>query len=182
MNDANTDGGIMDGANGVAFLDFEASGLGPRSWPVEVGWAIVGGEVDAALIRPAPDWRADAWDPAAERLHGLSRETLVRDGKAPEAACAQLEAALDGCAKIFADAPAWDEFWLHQLYAAVGRRPPFRLGDFGALMRPIAAGREAEIFAAANSEAPRAHRAGADAAHLRAIFLAAQKLRAGDRS
>ncbi|MEO1014747.1 MAG: hypothetical protein AAFX08_06105 [Pseudomonadota bacterium] len=165
----------MPPSRGVAFLDFEASGLGPRSWPVEVGWAIVGGDVEAILIKPSPDWRADAWDPAAERLHGLSREELNRDGETPEAVCSKLEAAIAGC-DVYADAPAWDEFWLHQLYGAARVKPTFRLADFGALMRPIAAGREAEIFAVANACAPRRHRADADAAHLRAIYAAALEL------
>ncbi|MBI1391629.1 MAG: hypothetical protein GC152_02700 [Alphaproteobacteria bacterium] len=162
----------------IAFLDFEACGLGPKSWPIEVGWAILGGDAGATLIRPAPDWPIGAWDPRAEAIHGLSFEALVDGGVSCIEACDQLEAAI-GDADVYADAPAWDEFWLHQLYSAARRRPSFRLLDFARLMRPIAPGREAEIFVIADGHSPRRHRAEADARHLRALFLAARALAAG---
>ena len=38
----------------LVFLDFEASSLGKRSYPIEVGWVFEDGRSEAHLIRPAP--------------------------------------------------------------------------------------------------------------------------------
>ena len=57
----------------AAFYDVEASGLDPRSWPVEVGWALVAGDLTvtsgALLVRPEPTWAH--WSAEAERVHGV---------------------------------------------------------------------------------------------------------------
>ncbi len=60
------------------FLDFEASSLGERSYPIEVGWVFADGAGEAHLIRPAPEWTD--WDPAAERIHGIGRGQLMATG------------------------------------------------------------------------------------------------------
>ncbi len=63
----------------IAFLDFEASGLGPDSYPIEVAWGFFGIETTFSyLIRPAEHWTD--WDPVAEDLHELSRATLFEAG------------------------------------------------------------------------------------------------------
>ena len=45
------------------FLDFEASGLGPQSWPIEldVSWITPDLKVEtyANLIKPSDDWAED---------------------------------------------------------------------------------------------------------------------------
>jgi len=65
-----TTGPELVGAGRIGFLDVEASGLGPDSFPIEIGWAILGGPAGSVLIKPAPDWSQDAWDETAEDLHG----------------------------------------------------------------------------------------------------------------
>ena len=47
----------------LVFIDFEASGLGPGTWPIEVGlaWIENGGvRTWSSLIRPEADWDPDA--------------------------------------------------------------------------------------------------------------------------
>lgn len=154
----------------IAFIDLEASGLFPNSWPVEVGWAVAHKNIDGAvLIRRAPGWSDDAWDPKAESLHGLSRDFIDANGEPAPAVCQKLNAALAG-RQVYADAPAWDGYWLYRLFQAGGCKPAFVLNDFGTLMRPLVGGREAALFDAAEARAPRCHRALPDALHLKALY------------
>ncbi len=153
----------------LIFLDFEASGLGAQSWPVEVGWVDVAGSQDSCLIRPHHSWSMAAWDPAAEKLHGLDIDTLNAEGEPVEEVCRRLNDRI-GAASVYSDAPDWDGFWLYQLYQAARVKPSFELSNFGRLVRPLAAGREELLFARADEIAPRTHRAIPDANHLLTLY------------
>lgn len=161
-------------ASGIAFIDFEASGLGPLSWPIEVGWSFEDGVTDSALISPSPHWPMTAWDPKAERLHGITPKMLADLGLDPAAACERLDGALTGRA-VYSDAPDWDSFWMLRLYQAAGRRCDIRLRDFSRLMPALSAADKAKLLQQADRLAPRRHRAAEDALHLRMIHrLAAE--------
>lgn len=153
----------------LAFIDLEASGLGARSWPVEVGWAFADGRSSSLLIRPDASWTDDAWDPGAERLHGLARETLRAEGAPARDAAIRLNAAFAGC-RVYSDAPDWDGFWLFRLFTAAGVRQSFALNDYGRLVRPLAGVREESLLARAARLSPRRHRAEADARHLQTLW------------
>ena len=111
----------------IVFLDFEASSLGKRGFPIEVGWAGEDGSEAGHLIRPAPGW--DEWSEEAERVHGISRERLLREGERHDALARRMVAALTGHA-LYASAPSWDGQWLSRLLRAAGlKRHALRLGD-----------------------------------------------------
>jgi hypothetical protein len=55
------------------FLDFEASSLSDRSYPVEVAWVFQDGRSESHLIRPATEWTD--WDDEAEAIHGTVKPT-----------------------------------------------------------------------------------------------------------
>ncbi|HNS85351.1 MAG TPA: hypothetical protein PKH09_00530 [Parvularculaceae bacterium] len=93
-------------AERLAFIDFEASGLGARSWPIEVGWAFEDGAGESFLVSPAPEWSLDDWDPRAEKLHGVSLKMLSDLGVSAETACDRVSAALAGCGAVGLDATA----------------------------------------------------------------------------
>lgn len=161
-------------ARRIAFIDLEASGLGAKSWPVEVGWAFSEGAAESMLIRPDASWSDEAWDAKAERIHGLDRGTLERDGRDPRDVCRALNKALAG-ADVYSDAPDWDGFWLYRLFMAANIRQAFQLLDFGQLIRPLAGAREEALHERAARLAPRRHRAGDDVLHLQTIYrLAAE--------
>lgn len=153
----------------MAFLDLEASGLAARSWPVEVGWAFSDGRSDSFLIRPDPSWTDDAWDPAAEALHGISRAMIERDGLDVREGARRINAALSGV-RVYSDAADWDGFWLFRLFSAAGARQSFSVLDFSRLVRPLAGMREENILARAARLSPRRHRAEADARHLMTLW------------
>ena len=153
----------------LAFIDFEASGLGAKTWPIEVGWAFADGAGESFLISPAPEWSMDDWDPRAERLHGISPKMLSDLGVNASVACERLTRALSGCA-VYSDAPDWDGFWLMRLFDVASRKPPIRLKDFTVLMPPMRADQKSALLARADMTAPRRHRAGEDALHLAALY------------
>ena len=64
----------------IAFMDVEASSLHDGSYPTEIGFVrhdFSGGFV--ALVRPEPSWLD--WDPAAEAITSLSRDSIIRLGE-----------------------------------------------------------------------------------------------------
>ena len=63
----------------LVFLDFEASSLSDKSYPVEVGWVWEDGTEEAHLIRPAPHWTD--WDMKAQEIHGIPRAELEQTGE-----------------------------------------------------------------------------------------------------
>lgn len=158
----------------LAFIDFEASGLGAKSWPIEIGWAFEDGSGESILISPAPEWSMDDWDPRAERLHGITPKMLSDLGVNASAACDRMSAALAGCS-VYSDAPDWDGFWLMRLFDAAGRKCSFRLKDFVSLMPLMTDDQKALMLANADRMAPRRHRAAEDALHLVAIYRLAAK-------
>lgn len=166
---------VADDATGaIAFIDVEASGLGPHSWPIEVGWVFEKDIARSMLIRPADRWSMTAWEKPAEKLHGISPTQLVTHGKDPLEAALVLNAALADM-QVYSDAPDYDSFWLFRLYDAAGVRPNFRLHDLGDLLRPLWKGEPADLVAAASRNAPHIHRAAEDALHLREMYDIALK-------
>jgi DNA polymerase III epsilon subunit-like protein len=110
------------------FLDFEASSLHEDSYPIEVGWVAEDGACESHLIRPAPFWTAD-WDPAAEALHGLSRERLLAEGEPYDDVARRTLEAL-GPHEVLVSAPSWDGKWMSVLLRAAGLpRHALRLKD-----------------------------------------------------
>lgn len=109
------------------FLDFEASSLSKRSYPIEVGWVHEDGAGESHLIRPAPAWTE--WDEAAAAVHGIRRASLEREGEAVESVCGRL-IELAASHLLLASAPSWDGHWLSMLLRAAGQpRHLVRLRD-----------------------------------------------------
>ena len=104
------------------FIDFEASGIAPDSYPIEVAVVFPGGEYQA-LIQPASYW--DHWSYDAQDMHGLSREQLILEGTPPLAVAKEMNQLFDG--KILcSDNPA-DCYWLDVLYEAAGIEATFEV-------------------------------------------------------
>jgi hypothetical protein len=170
----------------LVFLDFEASSLARHSYPIEVAWIFEDGASEAHLIRPAPGW--DDWDAGAEAIHHIPRDRLLRDGMPHDALARRMMAVLAGH-DLVATAPSWDGKWLSALLRAAGLpRHGLRLRDTEAAQRDAARAilrdsvaadrldREIETLVVAArkqaEDAPRAHRALADAIAERDLWLA----------
>jgi DNA polymerase III epsilon subunit-like protein len=172
----------------LVFLDFEASSLSKRSYPIEVGWVFEDGRSEAHLIRPALEWLD--WDPQAQAIHGIDREELIANGTPHDIVANRMVEVLSGH-DLLASAPSWDGKWLSTLLRAAGLpRHSLRLRDSDdahrdcalAILRPALPPDRLEDAVAqvlalselrAANEAP-AHRALADAEEERARWLAVQ--------
>jgi hypothetical protein len=163
------------------FLDFEASSLRKNGFPVEVGWVFEGGASEGHLIRPAPGW--SDWDPAAEAIHGLTRERLEREGTSHDEVARRMVETL-AQHDLYASAPSWDGKWLSVLLRSAGfPRHTLRLRDTEVAQRDsaeailgpgFATGTVEEIMAevhAAGEARPVAHRAVDDAEEERRRWL-----------
>jgi hypothetical protein len=172
------------------FLDFEASSLSRDSYPIEVGWAGEDGSTEAHLIRPTPDWTE--WDPSAEAIHHIGRETLQAEGEPHDEVARRVLKAL-GPHEVYVTAPSWDGMWLSKLLRAARLpRHALRMQDaqeahVGAALE-ILGGDPADPWARATAldllrEArhglpflPPVHRALPDALQELAVFFELQRL------
>jgi hypothetical protein len=172
----------------LVFLDFEASSLGKRSYPIEVGWIFEDGRAESHLIRPAEHWTD--WDDQAEAIHHISRSHLLAEGLPHDAVAQRMMQELSGH-DLLASAPSWDGKWMSALLrAAVLPRHSLRLRDSDDAFREAAVAilapavepgqldnAVAEVLALSEVRAPNrqpAHRALADAEDERARWLAVQ--------
>ncbi len=167
------------------FLDFEASSLGKKGFPIEVGWVFEDGRAESHLIKPAPEWTE--WDEEAEAVHGISRTILDARGTPHDLVAHRMLEVLSPHI-VYASAPSWDGKWLSALLRAAGL-PGYalRLRDteeaqcevaaevLGSVVPPEAlAGMVAEIMQAARGNGdrhPAPHRALADAERERQMWL-----------
>ena len=125
-----------------AVLDMEASGFGKASYPVEIGYALPDGRSYCTLIQPTHDWTH--WDTAAEALHGISRDSLLRHGRPVADVARHLNDQLRG-QTLYCDGWAHDYAWLAALFDAAGLHQAFKLDSLRALLsetrsRPLARG------------------------------------------
>lgn len=123
----------MSGTPYPCFLDIEATGFGPESYPIEVAWSLPSGEIQRCLISPetVPEWTA--WNPEAERVHGIDRDRLLRNGWPPDYVADRLVADLNGLT-VYSDAPDFDHAWLARLFRVVGRPMPFTFDHIDELL------------------------------------------------
>lgn len=157
-----------------AILDIEASGFGRDSYPIEVGFVLPDGSSFCTLIRPAEGWTH--WDPAAEQMHHIDREALVRHGREVTEVAQMLNDRLRG-RTVFSDGWAHDYPWLSALYEAAGLQPNFKLDSLRSLLNEQQALDWHPTLQEVSSDlkAPR-HRASADA---RLLQLTWQRVRGG---
>lgn len=108
-------------------IDFEASGFGKGSYPIEVGFSRRHGEGWCTLIRPEDNW--EHWDSKAAQIHGIPREILIERGKSPLLVTEHLNMFLNGHT-VYTDGWTQDYVWMARLYDAAENTPSFRLADF----------------------------------------------------
>jgi DNA polymerase III subunit epsilon len=163
----------------LIFLDFEASSLSRRSYPIEIGCAWI--EADrvvhiAELIRPDPSWPPD-WSAESAAVHGIGREALAI--AEPAVSVARGFAALLAGRTIVSDAPDFDGRWLGRLLELMPERPSFRVVDFDGLLHVVMSHEAQRAAYAELVRAPTPHRAGGDAARLATVRVAGLRAERG---
>ena len=104
------------------FIDYEASGIAPDSYPIEV--AVVSGVSSYnSLIKPARYWTHWSFD--AQDMHGLSQDQLREQGDPADVVARRMNQLFSGQV-LCSDSPQ-DGFWLDVLYEAADLMPTFQL-------------------------------------------------------
>jgi len=107
----------------VECIDCEASGLGPESYPIEIGFAMSDGTTQSYLIKPEPSWTY--WDQYAEdHIHKISRKMLDEKGLPAFEVANILNSQLD---IVYSDALSHDLHWIDTLYDTVGTERKFEV-------------------------------------------------------
>ncbi|MDT8992373.1 hypothetical protein RQP54_15985 [Curvibacter sp. APW13] len=152
-----------------AVLDIEASGLGRKSYPIEVGLALPDGQAFCTLVRPESDWTH--WDPQAEQVHGIQRELLHTHGRPALEVAKALNERLAGMT-VYSDGWANDYSWIGLLFDAAELQPRFKLENLRRLLSEDEAGRWHSVKDQVCAEcAITRHRASADARLLQLTVL-----------
>lgn len=179
----------------VGFIDFEASSL-PQKWqkkddfPIEVGISFLAAyeglhrprkiSWHSKLILHSPWLENGLWSPAAERLHKITPEDLVRDGESVDVAAEWMNCMLSNCGAVYADSPL-DQKWCAQLFNEAGLRPAFEIQHVKRICdealyineQTLAGIIHGEIRTVLDEEGGNIrHRAGPDAARLACAFAA----------
>lgn len=121
----------MNVSEAPVFIDFEASSLDLiASYPIEVGVSLPDGSLHSWLIAPHVLWKD--WSKSAEAIHGISRETLCREGREVRDVAQELNALVGDA--VYCDAWTFDSFWLHRLYRTAKIEPDFLLESVSTIL------------------------------------------------
>lgn len=163
----------------LVVLDIEASALGKRSYPIELGVAIIEGTAKpiqtwSSLIMPTNDWETNGlWSLHSQAVHGITIERLRREGRSVDFACHRLNALLRPAVAVVTDAPMYDQAWLDRLFDSAGKEQQFVTYDFERLAGYLNAEEHRQfLHLLRRSVAP--HRAGPDALRLASAVLEAR--------
>ena len=162
----------------VVFLDYEASGLFSASHPIEAGGASWDGASSTFLIAPHASWGPQKWDYSAERVHGIPRILLEKEGISCEEACSRLANLTSGHV-VLSDNPEAEWMWSEALFSAIGLPVPFKIASsddaiFEAVRQSgLDEGEAFFVIRAFIKKFPAIHRAGPDAERLRSMARAA---------
>lgn len=106
----------------AGFIDVEASGIHPDSYPIKIAICSAGGlPVYEALIRPTSYWKH--WCHDAQDFHGIERSDLLEHGTDTRLVAHALNERFAGMVLI-SDANQ-DGFWLEVLFETVDFEPAF---------------------------------------------------------
>ena len=150
-------------------IDFEASGLGEFTYPIEIGissWSSPGAKITtwSTLIRPPAVWREHRiWSREGQAIHGITRDQL-EVGLPPLEALTKANE-LIGSHLAFCDGGEHDLRWLLHLAQAATVHPSFLLGDWRSLLAALPSARRSQVMQWMEVE-PVVNRAGPDADRL----------------
>ena len=160
----------------LVFVNFQTSGQGPGSWPIEIGTARVGSDgsvsVQGNLIRPHSSCRGDMWSSAREKAHGITRDKLDSAPPADLIAAEYLE--LIAGLTIVSNDPELDRFCLDMLADIIFATDTFDILGFNAAVAPYGFPGIKRAHAFLKGLRP-SDRAGTDAARLAMAWFAASE-------
>ncbi|WP_226642205.1 hypothetical protein [Microbulbifer variabilis] len=160
--------------NSIAIIDIEASGLHFDSYPIEIA-VLKAGEVRSWLIKPDSKWTY--WCAVAEKMHGITREQLVKEGLPVSIVAHELNRFMEGFEGVlYSDADRWDVDWVDTLYYSARQSRQFHIASIYDLLggdaRALFGNCKAELAASGRFTH---HRAESDVKMIAEAFKLAQK-------
>ncbi len=150
-------------------LDIEASGFGPEGYPIEIGFIKNDKERYCRLIKPYNDWTY--WDKTAEKLHGISRDKLLKHGNSASEICLELNSLLKG-ETVYSDGWVVDSSWLNMLFDRSNIPKLFRLSSLEIILKePQIEIWDATKISVVNDTHIERHRASNDALIIQKTFF-----------
>lgn len=119
---------IMQAANDYFVLDIEASGLHQSSFPIEIAWGGPNFLAKSFYIKPDKMWKTSSWSNDAQRLHGISLEVVLQQGRMPTEVVEMLRTDTAG-KTILSDGVSFDQNWMNMICAAAGAESTLVLTD-----------------------------------------------------
>lgn len=160
------------------FIDFEATGDGNKTYPIEVAWSDESGWVESYLISPVGVAGWTGWSAEAEAIHHIPQSELLSAGRTPRFVCERMVATV-GDGILYCDGVPWDTERLEQLFEAAELVSPFEVRgiDKLAAIRALDDVTANELKARAVAMTGSPHRAGNDVAcHVAYYKLALERL------
>ena len=156
-------------------LDIEASGFGRDSYPIEIGYVLPDGGGYCTLVRPEAAWTH--WDAEAQRLHGITRDTVLLHGRPALEIARHLNQVLRG-QTVYTDGWANDYSWIGTLFDVADLSPSFHIENLRALLTDSDAARWHQMKDQVAQELNlRRHRASSDA---RLLQMTLRRLRTSE--
>jgi len=115
------------------FIDFEASSLNVDSYPIEVAWSVENGSIESHVINPYSVDSWTDWEPAAQEIHGLSKQRLLEEGREPAWVARRMNEVLAG-KTLLTNAYEFDLDWRETLFKAANEKMDFKFGDVWSVM------------------------------------------------
>jgi len=116
-------------------IDFEASGLGASSYPIQVAVILSDGDTYDSYILPHDDWTFHGeWCYEAEKIHNIPANTL-RDIGRPLITVAQELNDFLGNQTVYCDGGVHDLQWCDTLFWKAGITRTFKIDKVRAVMR-----------------------------------------------
>jgi hypothetical protein len=103
-------------------IDFEASGLGKASYPIEVGWGDGRHPTTSFLLNPERMDGWTEWDPRSQEFHKIPRKKLISEGENPKRIAEIMVKELAG-KTLYSDEPRYDNMWKNRLLIDSGYDP-----------------------------------------------------------
>jgi len=160
----------------IITLDFEASSLAAKSYPIEIGIAKWDGPGHpilgwSSLIAPPKEWSTnDSWTDHAQSVHKIKPEDL-NSGLNPSQAM-EIANQICGTGIVLCDGGKHDAFWMSRLVQSSMIRPTFKLGSWITLLNELPATQRLKVLSQLEADKPE-HRARKDAERLLEFFAVA---------
>lgn len=103
-------------------IDFEASSLSSKSYPIEVAWGKSRETIASYLLNPNQIDGWTDWSLKSHEFHGIDRKKLLECGEDPRRVASQMVRELAG-KPVYSDEPRFDTMWKDRLLIDTGHDP-----------------------------------------------------------